>query len=402
MKLVNWLQRNNAEGISADQVNGRLSRRDAALRLGLLGIGAPAATGLIVACGQKRPTAVAAANTSALAGPSGPPSVKTAGCTAAVGEIVCCDASDGGFTVTLPEAPDDGARIVVKKIDNTSNAVLVQRSGSGVFNQPDGPSSLQLAVPSQTVILRYQSGVWFAESNSCPSTSLDGKYTPLNVRELMDANGGTALAVTPIAGAVNYLQLDPSATDGPKLSAAGKGTDLDLFLGAKNQGSVRILTDSGGTATIGTSSGTGPAQLNQNLNLRSQGDGVVQANFIEVATTTSTQTIRNKQIVPRVVSENTAASLTPWLATGDIYEITQLDQRLTVTASPDATTFGGQELLFRIRDNNTSQTVTWNKTYRPIGVTLPAVTVAGKWVYVRCIYNASDTMWDVIDVRQEA
>jgi len=279
---------------------------------------------------------------------------------------------------------------------------LVQRSGSAVFNQPDGPSSIQLAVPSQTVILRYQSGVWYAESNSCPSTSLDEKYTPLNVRELMDAYGGTALAVTPIAGALNYLQLDPSATDGPTLSAAGKGTHLNLFLGAKNQGSVRILTDSGGTATIGTSSGTGRAQLNQNLNLRSQGDGVVQANFIEVVTTTGAQTIRNKQMVPRVVSKDTAASLTPWLATGDIYEITKLNQRLTVTDSPDATTFGGQELLFRIRDNNNSQTITWNKVYRPIGLTMPTVTVAGKWVYVRCIYNASDTMWDVIDVRQEA
>lgn len=402
---VNPPQRHVAEDIANDHVAGRLSRRDAMRRLAMLGIGAPAAAELIAAYGETGPSAAAAATAGppvgmAAAVPTERVQFASTGCTAVPGKIVCCDASDGGFTVRLPETPDDGSRIVVKKTDSTSNAVLVQRSGSDAFNQPDGPSTIQLAVPAQTVILRYQSGAWFTESNSCPPASLDDRYTPLYVRELMDAHGGTALAVTPIAGAVNYLQIDPSATDGPKLSAAGTGTDLNLFLGAKNQGAVCILTNAAGTATIGTSSGAGLAQPNQNLNLRTHGDGVVQANFIEVATTTGTQTIRNKRIEPRLVSEDTADSLTPRLATGDVYEVTQLSQKLTVNASGDST-HGGQELLFRIRDNGTSQVINWNKIYRPIGVTIPLATAAGKWVYVRCIYNTTDTKWDVIDVRQE-
>lgn len=393
---MNRLQRSIANEIAKDHLDGLLPRRDALRRLALLGIGAPAAASLIAGCGEKRKPAAPTASTTTTT-----TTVKTAGYTAAAGQIECCDASYGGFAVTLPEAPDDGARIVVKKIDTTANAVLIQRSGSDVFNQPGGPSNIQLAVPSQTVVLRYQSGVWFAESNSCAPASLDARYTPLYVRELKDAYGATALAVAPTAGAVNYLQLDPSATDGPQVTAAGSGTDLNLFLGAKNQGSVCILTNAGGTATIGTSSGTGLAQPDQNLNLRTQGNGVVLANSIEVATTTGNQTIRNKRIEPRVVAEETVAAITPGLANGDIYEIAELRDRLTVNAST-GTTFGGQELLFRIRDNNNSQTITWNEIYRPIGVTLPTATVARKWMYVRCIYNATDAKWDVIDVRQEA
>lgn len=401
-----------AEKIAADHFAGLLSRREAMRRLATVGIGAHAAAQLISASGEERPPAAASLTNPHpgvdAAAPTEPAefvgiatTVKTAGHTAVPGEIVCCDATCGGFTVMLPEAPDDGARIVVKKIDPTSNAVLVQRRGFDVFNQPDGPSSIQLGVPSQTVVLRYHSGVWYAESNSCPAASLDARYTPLHMRELMDAYGGTALAVTPTAGAVNYLQLDPGVTHGPKLSAAGAGTDLSLFLGAKNQGAVCILTDSGGTATIATYSDSGFAQPNQNLNLRTHGDGVVQANSVEVVTTSGNQTIRNKQIVPRVMSERTASSLTPGHPASDIYELTHLEQELTINASTD-TTIAGRELLFRIRDNNKPQTLNWSKSYRPIGITMPKATVAGKWVYVRCIYNDTDTKWDVVDVRQEA
>lgn len=49
------LQRYIAEEIATDHVDGLLSRREALRRLGLLGIGAAAASTLIAACGEKRP-----------------------------------------------------------------------------------------------------------------------------------------------------------------------------------------------------------------------------------------------------------------------------------------------------------------------------------------------------------
>ena len=73
------LQRYIAEEIATDHVDGLLSRREALRRLGLLGIGATAASALIAACGEKRPVqpeAGAPASTTAAAG--SPPGMDTA------------------------------------------------------------------------------------------------------------------------------------------------------------------------------------------------------------------------------------------------------------------------------------------------------------------------------------
>ena len=44
------------------------------------------------------------------------------------GDMVVGDASSSGFTVTLP-APANGSTVSVKKIDSSSNAIIVMRSG---------------------------------------------------------------------------------------------------------------------------------------------------------------------------------------------------------------------------------------------------------------------------------
>lgn len=77
------LQRYIAEEIATDHVDGLLSRREALRRLGLLGIGATAASALIAACGEKRlaqPQASAPASTTAptTAAAGSPPGMDTA------------------------------------------------------------------------------------------------------------------------------------------------------------------------------------------------------------------------------------------------------------------------------------------------------------------------------------
>lgn len=62
----------------------------------------------------------------------------------------------------------------------------------------------------------------------------------------------------------------------------------------------------------------------------------------------------------------------------------------------------GQKLIIRIKDNGSAQTISWNAIWRPIGVTLPTVTVAGKITYIGCIYNNADTKWDVVAVTTQA
>ena len=116
-----------------------------------------------------------------------------------------------------------------------------------------------------------------------------------------------------------------------------------------------------------------------------------------VAELTSAQTLTNKRVDPRVSSTASASSLAPTIASFDQYVYTDLAANLTINA-PTGTPVVGNKLLFAIKDNGTSRTLTWNAAFVPVGVTLPTATTAGKWTYVGCIYNASATRWDVIAV----
>ena len=116
--------------------------------------------------------------------------------------------------------------------------------------------------------------------------------------------------------------------------------------------------------------------------------------------TTDSQTLTNKRINSRVSSAASASSLTPDVSAFDQYAYTALAAGLTINA-PTGTPVDGTKLMFRILDNGTSRTITWNSTYTAIGVTLPTSTTANKTIYVGCIYNANNTRWDVIAVTAE-
>ena len=116
---------------------------------------------------------------------------------------------------------------------------------------------------------------------------------------------------------------------------------------------------------------------------------------------TAAQTLTNKRINPRTSSTASTATLTPDISSFDQYNITAQAATLTV-AAPTGTPVDGNKLLFRILDNGVSRTISWNATYTAIGVTLPTSTTASKMTYVGCVYNATNTRWDVIAVTTQA
>ena len=73
----------------------------------------------------------------------------------------------------------------------------------------------------------------------------------------------------------------------------------------------------------------------------------------------------------------------------------------TTMASPTGTPVQGQKLTFRFKDNGTAQSLTWNAIFRAIGLTLPTTTTANKTIYIGCIYNSTETKWDVIAIKEE-
>lgn len=73
----------------------------------------------------------------------------------------------------------------------------------------------------------------------------------------------------------------------------------------------------------------------------------------------------------------------------------------TSIASPTGTPVQGQKLTFRLKDDGTSRALTWNAIFRAIGLTLPTTTTANKTIYIGCMYNSTETKWDVIAIKEE-
>jgi hypothetical protein len=157
-----------------------------------------------------------------------------------------------------------------------------------------------------------------------------------------------------------------------------------------------------GTVPIWNQNTTGTASnVTGTVAIANGGTGATTLAGASIVTYTGTETLSNKRIDPRDVSATTATSLTPSVATADIYAYTALATGLTINA-PTGTPTNGDKLIFRFLDNGTSRALTWDATYTAIGVTIPSATTASKTTYVGCIYNANNTRWDVIAVATQA
>jgi hypothetical protein len=104
---------------------------------------------------------------------------------------------------------------------------------------------------------------------------------------------------------------------------------------------------------------------------------------------------------PNVQSVVSAATVTPNADTDDGVVITAQAEALTI-ANPSGTPGNGQALIIRLKDNGTARTITFGSEYRAIGITLPTDTTISKTLYLGCIYNSTDSKWDVLGVNLEA
>jgi hypothetical protein len=104
--------------------------------------------------------------------------------------------------------------------------------------------------------------------------------------------------------------------------------------------------------------------------------------------------------IPRVQTVASSATVTA-TSTNDLVTITAQAVGLTL-ANPTGAFVEGQSLIFRIKDNGTARTIGYGANFRAIGVTAPITTVANKTTYIGCIYNSTDTKFDIIGVCTEA
>jgi hypothetical protein len=109
-------------------------------------------------------------------------------------------------------------------------------------------------------------------------------------------------------------------------------------------------------------------------------------------------------LIPRSLPvANTSGAITP---ASDTYD--QVNYALTGSSSfsnPSGTPTNGQKLLIRLTAVSVQTISSWSSTsngYRVIGVTLPTSVPAGKTLYVGCIWNSTDSFWDVVAAATQA
>jgi hypothetical protein len=257
-----------------------------------------------------------------------------------------------GATVTATNSGDDVTVNVSAGTGTVTSVAATAGTGISITGSPittTGTLNITNTAPDQTVAL-----------TGAGTTSITGTYPNFTITSNDSATG----TVTSVAATV------PSF-----LSVAGSPITTS--------GTLAITLS--GTALPSANGGTGATTLAG----------------ASIATYTGTETLTNKRIDPRVTSAASASTLTPSVATADVYAYTALAAGLTINA-PTGTPLDGDKLIFRLLDNGTSRALTWNATYTVIGVTLPTATTISKTTYVGCIYNANNTRWDVIAVTTQA
>lgn len=204
------------------------------------------------------------------------------------------------------------------------------------------------------------------------------------------------------------LIIGGSGTTGTQLTlqtTTGNGTTDALVVKGGNNGATTFATFTIGALTITTSGvfTTGTIELGaaSDTTLSRSSAGVLAVEGVVIPSISSTNTITNKRIEPRIVSTasyttDTGTSLT--VATTDQFVITAQAGALKFN-NPGGTPVNGENIIIRIKDDGTARALTYDTQFRASSdLALPSTTVLSKTLYMGFIFNSTDTTWDLLAV----
>lgn len=162
--------------------------------------------------------------------------------TAAVGQFIPVDTTNGNVVVTLPTSPLDGSRIEVKMVkQGSTNTVTINAGGSNTFND-DSSTSATLKLLNQAVMLQWYAatpGVWYVQGDDLPLSQLDSRYLQQTSLPLGITSGGTGQA----SAAAAYNALSPMTTLGD--IEYESGTNTASRLAGNTTTTKKFLTQTG-------------------------------------------------------------------------------------------------------------------------------------------------------------
>ena len=150
----------------------------------------------------------------------------------------------------------------------------------------------------------------------------------------------------------------------------------------------------------------------QYIEIRVKGDGLVNASAVNVIGPQSIIKVTKLQgakgdtgatgaaSLVRTVTTTTTTTLATDADTTDIRTVTAQNGSILIQ-NPTGTLINGQVLKFRIKQIGSSGTITYGGLFRSFGIAKPTSITQNKTLYLGCIYNTTDTKWDIVAAVEE-
>lgn len=364
--------------------------------------------------------------------PAGAPGAKgnagDRGPTGAAGGVNTVNTRSGDVTLTSSDVgldSVDNTADVDKPVSTATQSALDAKEVAANKGAANGyaPLGADILIPSAYLPSYVDDVLEFANLAAFPGTGASGKiYTAIDTGKIYRWSGSIYVEISPSPGSTDAvpegstnLYYTAARADARVVAGitdkADKATTVSAGTGLTGGGDLsasRTLAVAYGTAA-GTAAQGNDSRLSDT---RTPTDGSVtlpklsatgspsSSNFLRGDNTWATPAGGAGTVRVGTVT----SSATPSINTDsyDQFNITAQAVAITsMTSGMSGTPLDGQPLSIRIKDNGVPQSIAWGARWRGVGSILPVVTIPGSTFYIDAVYNAADSIWDVVVVRKQ-